>query len=69
MAGRITIAEIEHLFDAGELDPDEIHLPGVFVQRVVALTPVQASGKPIEKRTSRGERSFTSAYSGQRTGG
>ncbi len=69
MAGRITIAEVEHVFDAGELDPDEIHLPGVFVQRVVALTPVQASGKPIEKRTSRGERSFTSAYSGQRAGG
>ncbi len=69
MAGRITIAEVEHVFDAGELDPDGIHLPGVFVQRVVALTPVQASGKPIEKRTSRGERSFTSAYSGQGTGG
>jgi len=68
MAGRVTIAEVEHFFEAGELDPDEIHLPGVFVQRVVALTPVQASGKPIEKRTSRGERSFTSAYSGQRTG-
>jgi 3-oxoacid CoA-transferase subunit A len=34
-----TIAEVEHFFEAGELDPDEIHLLGVFVQRVVALTP------------------------------
>ncbi len=69
MAGRITIAEVEHVFDAGELDPDEIHLPGVFVQRVVALTPSQASGKPVEKRASRGERSLTGAHSGQGTGG
>jgi 3-oxoacid CoA-transferase subunit A len=69
IAGRITIAEVEHVFDAGELDPDEIHLPGVFVQRVVALTPSQASGKPIEKRTTRGERSLTGAHSGQGTGG
>ena len=69
MAGHITIAEVEHFFEAGELDPDEIHLPGVFVQRIVALTPVQASGKPIEKRTSRGERSLAGAHSGEGTGG
>ncbi|MGN9843326.1 CoA transferase subunit A [Nonomuraea sp. H19] len=48
MAGRITIAEVEELT---ELDPDEVHLPGVFVQRVVALTPEQAADKAIEKRT------------------
>lgn len=46
MAGRITIAEVEHVFDAGELDPDEIHLPGVFVQRIVALTPVRRLASP-----------------------
>ncbi|MFD7439231.1 CoA transferase subunit A [Streptomyces sp. NPDC059861] len=53
MAGRITVAEVEELVEPGELDPDEIHLPGVFVQRVVALTPEQAADKGIEKRTVR----------------
>jgi len=53
MAGRVTIAEVEHLVEPGELDPDEIHLPGVFVQRVVQLTPGQAADKQIEKRTVR----------------
>ncbi|MFH8559442.1 CoA transferase subunit A [Streptomyces sp. NPDC017988] len=51
MAGRITIAEVEELVEPGTLSPDEIHLPGVFVQRVVALTAQQASDKQIEKRT------------------
>jgi 3-oxoacid CoA-transferase subunit A len=51
MAGRITIAEVEELVEPGELGPDDIHLPGVFVQRVVALTPEQAAVKNIEKRT------------------
>ncbi|KUL31607.1 CoA transferase subunit A [Streptomyces regalis] len=51
MAGRITIAEVEELVEPGELPPDAIHLPGVFVQRVVALTPAQAADKPMERRT------------------
>ncbi|MGW8952309.1 CoA transferase subunit A [Streptomyces sp. NPDC055709] len=51
MAGRVTIAEVEQLVEPGELDPDEIHLPGVFVQRVVELTPEQAADKQIERRT------------------
>ncbi|WP_106401000.1 CoA transferase subunit A [Actinocorallia populi] len=51
MAGRITIAEVEELVDS--LDPQEVHLPGVFVQRVVALTAEQAAAKGIEKRTVR----------------
>ncbi|MFD9506808.1 CoA transferase subunit A [Streptomyces mirabilis] len=51
MAGRVTIAEVEQLVEPGELDPDEIHLPGVFVQRVVELTPEQAADKHIERRT------------------
>ncbi|MFD3531891.1 CoA transferase subunit A [Streptomyces sp. NPDC058664] len=54
MAGRITIAEVEELVEPGALDPDQVHLPGVFVQRVVALTPAQAADKQIEKRTVRG---------------
>ncbi|WP_127359534.1 CoA transferase subunit A [Actinacidiphila soli] len=51
MAGRITIAEVEELVEPGELDPDQVHLPGIFVQRVVALTPAQAADKKIEKIT------------------
>jgi len=53
MCGRVTIAEVEHLVEPGELDPDEIHTPGVFVQRVVPLAPEQAGDKRIEKRTTR----------------
>ncbi|MFH8295354.1 CoA transferase subunit A [Streptomyces sp. NPDC018059] len=54
MAGRITIAEVEHLAEPGELDPDEVHLPGVFVQRVVRLRPGDpATERRIERRTVR----------------
>ena len=53
MAGEVTIAEVEHLVEPGELDPDRIHLPGIFVQRVVALTPEEAAHKRIERRTVR----------------
>lgn len=51
MAGRITIAEVEELVEPGEIDPDSVHLPGIFVQRVLALTPEQARDKRIEQRT------------------
>ncbi|SBW28255.1 3-oxoacid CoA-transferase subunit A [Candidatus Protofrankia californiensis] len=53
MAGRVTIAEVEELVEPGDLDPAEIHLPGVFVQRVVPLTPDQAADKRIERLTLR----------------
>ena len=53
MAGKVTIAEVEELYEPGELDPDEIHLPGIYVQRVVPLTPEQAAEKRIERRTTR----------------
>jgi len=50
--GKITIAEAEIIVEAGELDPDEIHTPGIFVQRLVHNpNPV----KRIEKRTIREE--------------
>ncbi len=49
MAGIITIAEVENLVELGELDPDEIHTPGVFVNRVVPLTPGQAADKHVER--------------------
>ncbi|WP_405906159.1 MULTISPECIES: CoA transferase subunit A [unclassified Streptomyces] len=48
MAGRVTIAEVEELLEPGALGPDAIHVPGIFVQRVVALTPAQAADKRIE---------------------
>ena len=51
MAGRVTIAEVEELVEPGELDPDAIHLPGIYVQRVLPLTPDQAATKRIERRT------------------
>ncbi|MEO6886162.1 MAG: CoA transferase subunit A [Jatrophihabitantaceae bacterium] len=57
MAGRITIAEVEELLEPGELDPEHIDTPGVFVQRVVQ---VGESGKRIEKRTIRERPATTS---------
>jgi 3-oxoacid CoA-transferase subunit A len=50
MAGRITIAEVEHLVEPGQIPPDEVHTPGVFVHRVVE---VGAEHKLIERRTTR----------------
>ena len=43
MAGKITVAEVEELVPAGELDPAQIHTPGIFVQRIF-------QGKDYEKR-------------------
>ena len=53
MCGRVTIAEVEELVEPGELDPNDIHTPGVYVQRVVQLTPEQAADKKIERVTTR----------------
>ena len=50
-AGAVTIAEVERLVQAGELDPDHVHTPGVFVQRMVVLTGEQIAAKRIERRT------------------
>lgn len=48
-AGKICIAEVEELVEPGELDPDQIHTPGVFVHRVVVAPRL----KRIEQRTTR----------------
>jgi 3-oxoacid CoA-transferase subunit A len=49
-AGKVTIAEVEHLVAAGEIPPDQIHTPGVFVSRIVHVpNPI----KHIEQRTVR----------------
>jgi 3-oxoacid CoA-transferase subunit A len=53
MSGRITIVEAEKVVPAGEIPPDAVHLPGIYVHRVVALTPQQVADKGIEKRTIR----------------
>ena len=49
-AARITIAEVEHLVELGELDPDQVHVPSVYVNRIFQGTSYE---KPIEKRTVR----------------
>ena len=48
VAGRVTIAEVEELLEPGELRPENVHTPGIFVQRVVHAPGVE---KRIEKRT------------------
>ena len=53
MAAKIAIAEVEHLVEPGELDPDSIHLPGVYIDRVVPLTAAQAVDKRVERLTTR----------------
>lgn len=53
MCGRITIAEVEELVVSRQLNPNHIHTPGAFVQRVVVLTAAQVAEKRIEKRTTR----------------
>jgi 3-oxoacid CoA-transferase subunit A len=50
MAAEVTIAEVERLVEPGEILPEAVHLPGVYVQRVVVVGP---EGKKIEKRTTR----------------
>ncbi len=51
MAGRVTIVEVEELVEVGALDPDEVHLPGVFVHRVVVASEGARHQKRIERRT------------------
>ncbi len=48
MAGKITVVEVEHLVEIGELDPDEIHTPGIYVHRIVVNAHPE---KRIEQRT------------------
>ncbi|MEI7548160.1 MAG: CoA transferase subunit A [Actinomycetota bacterium] len=48
MAGRVTVVEVEHLVETGALDPDAVHLPGIYVHRILHNPNPQ---KRIEKRT------------------
>ena len=52
-AGRITVAEVEELVEVGELDPDQIHTPSIYVKRIFQG---QGYEKPIEQRTIRPRR-------------
>jgi 3-oxoacid CoA-transferase A subunit len=49
-AARVTIAEVEQLVEPGDLDPDQVHTPGIYVQRILLGARY---GKPIEQRTTR----------------
>jgi len=49
-AAKVTVVQVEHLVEEGEIPPDDIHTPGIFVQRIVHVPNV---AKPIEKRTTR----------------
>jgi len=49
-AGRVTVAEVEILVEPGELEPDHVHTPGIYVQRVIEGAKYE---KPIEQRTVR----------------
>ena len=49
-AGRVTVAEVEEIVEMGELDPDQVHTPGIFVQRLFKADNLE---KRIEQRTLR----------------
>ena len=49
-AGKVTIAQVEHLVEAGQIDPDHIITPGIFVHRLIVA---KGAAKRIEQRTTR----------------
>ena len=53
MAGRVTIAEVDELVEPGDIDPDDVHLAGIYVDRIVQLSATDAADLPIEKTTTR----------------
>jgi 3-oxoacid CoA-transferase subunit A len=63
-AGRVTIAEVEELVEPGELDPAQVHTPGIFVQRVVHVPDTE---KRVEKRTVRTTEDAAPAAAGDET--
>ncbi|MGB2995621.1 MAG: CoA-transferase, partial [Ferruginibacter sp.] len=54
MGGKITIAEVEELVEPGELDPNQVHTPGIYVHRIFQGTNYE---KRIEQRTVRSKKS------------
>ena len=61
-AGKITVVEVEHLVEPGEIDPDHIITPGIFVQRIVHVPNAK---KHIEQRTTRKRTEAASAAAGE----
>ena len=61
-AGKVTVAEVEHLVQPGEIDPDHIVTPGIFVQRIVHVPNAK---KHIEQRTTRKREQTASAGAGE----
>jgi 3-oxoacid CoA-transferase subunit A len=57
-AAKVTVAEVEHLVPAGELNPDHVHTPGIFVKRII---DVGTGKKRIEFRNTRPRASSASA--------
>jgi len=53
MAGRITIAEVDELVEPGQIDPDDVHLAGIYVNRILQLSAADAADLPIEMVTTR----------------
>ena len=49
-AGRVTIAEVEHLVEPGEIDPDHVVTPGIFVQHIVKGETVRAADRETNHR-------------------
>jgi acyl CoA:acetate/3-ketoacid CoA transferase alpha subunit len=49
-AGKVTIVEVEELVEVGDINPDHVHLPSIYVQRIFQGTNYE---KPIEQRTTR----------------
>ena len=50
MAGKVCVAEVEEVVEVGAIDPDQVHLPGIYVDRIVLNTEPE---KRIEQRTVR----------------
>jgi 3-oxoacid CoA-transferase subunit A len=61
-AASVTVAEVEHLVEPGEIDPDHIHTPGIYVSRLVA---VPGALKRIEQRTTRKREPAVAAGTGE----
>jgi 3-oxoacid CoA-transferase subunit A len=60
-AGKVTVAQVEHLVPAGQLNADHIHTPGIYVKRIVH---VPGAAKHIEQRTTRKHTSPAAAAGG-----
>ena len=68
MSGKITIAEVEQLVEPGDLDPNHIHTPGVYVHRVLPLTAEQVAAQS-RRRAAEGQRELDPRADGRTSGG